>query len=441
MANKYGPIMYLKLGSKGLVVASKPEAARAFLKALDLNFSNRARDAGAVHMAYDVQDMVFADYGPRWRLMRKQSNLHMLGGKALEDWSHVRREEVGHMLRAMLRCGEQGEPVVVSDMLAYVMGNMISRVILSKRIFKTKSKDSDEFRSMVVELMITAGYFNVGDYLPCIAWMDIQGIERGMKKLHKRFDTLLTKLMEEHRTTSHERHNPDFLDVLMADSTNGGEDALTMANIKGLLLNLFTAGSDAPSSMIEWSLAEMLNKPSILKRAQEEMDRVIGRERRLEESDLKNLPYLRAICIESFRKHPPTPLNLPRISKEPCVVDGYYIPKDTKLSVNIWAIGRDPEVWEDPLEFIPERFLTEKYKMMDPRGNDFELLPFGSGRRMCAGTRMGILVSEYIPGSLVHMFDWKLPDGTHELNMDETFGLALQKTVPLTAFVAPRLSI
>ncbi|KAL6341763.1 hypothetical protein AAG906_038007 [Vitis piasezkii] len=401
MAKRYGPVMFLKMGTNSMVVASTPEAARAFLKTLDINFSNRPPNAGATLLAYRAQDMVFADYGARWKLLRKLSNLHMLGGKALEDWSQVRAVELGHMLRAMLELSQRAEPVVVPEMLTFSMANMIGQVILSRRVFETKGSESNEFKDMVVELMTSAGYFNIGDFIPSIAWLDIQGIQRGMKHLHRKFDRLLTKMMEEHG-------------------------------------NLFTAGTDTSSSVIEWSLAEMLKNPSILKRAHEEMDQVIGRSRRLVESDLPKLPYLQAICKESFRKHPSTPLNLPRVSTQACEVNGYYIPKNTRLSVNIWAIGRDPDVWESPEEFRPERFLSGRNEKIDPRGNDFELIPFGAGRRICAGTRMGIVLVEYILGTLVHSFDWKMPDGV-EINMDEAFGLALQKAVSLSAMVTPRL--
>ncbi|XP_010045076.2 flavonoid 3',5'-hydroxylase 2 [Eucalyptus grandis] len=442
MAKKYGPVMYLKMGTCGMVVASTPDAARAFLKTLDINFSNRPPNAGATHLAYDAQDMVFADYGPRWKLLRKLSNLHMLGGKALEDWARVRTSELGYMLQAMCKCSKRGEPVVVPEMLTYAMANMIGQVILSRRVFVTKGSESNEFKDMVVELMTSAGIFNIGDFIPSVAWMDLQGIEGGMKRLHKKFDGLLTKMIEQHSATAHERKgNRDFLDVVMANRDNSGDEKLSLTNIKALLLNLFTAGTDTSSSIIEWSLAEMLKKPSILKRAHEEMDRVIGRHRRLEESDLPKLPYLQAICKESFRKHPSTPLNLPRVSTEACQVNGYYIPKNTRLSVNIWAIGRDPDVWENPLDFTPERFLSGRNARIDPRGNDFELIPFGAGRRICAGTRIGIMLVEYILGTFIHSFDWKLPDGVDKLNMDEAFGLALQKAVPLSAVVTPRLSV
>ncbi|RVX20300.1 Flavonoid 3',5'-hydroxylase 2 [Vitis vinifera] len=438
MAKRYGPVMFLKMGTSSMVVASTPEAARAFLKTLDINFSNRPPNAGATHLAYGAQDMVFADYGPRWKLLRKLSNLHMLGGKALEDSSQVRTVELGHMLRAMLELSQREEPVVVPEMLSFSIANIIGQVILSRRVFETKGSESNEFKDMVVELMTCAGYFNIGDFIPSIAWMDIQGIERGMKHLHKKFDKLLTRMIEEHTASAHERKgNPDFLDVVMAIKKIYRGEAHP-SNIKALLQNLFAAGTDTSASIIEWSLAEMLKNPSILKRAQEEMDHVIGRNRRLVESDLPKLPYLQAICKESLRKHPSTPLNLPRVSTQACEVNGYYIPENTRLSVNIWAIGRDPDVWENPEEFRPERFLSGRNAKIDPRGNDFELIPFGAGRRICAGARMGIVLVEYILGTLVHSFDWKMPDGV-EINMDEAFGLALQKAVSLSAMVTPRL--
>lgn len=344
------------------------------------------------------------------------------------------------MLREICELSRRKEPVVVAEMLTYAMANMIGQVILHRRIFETKGSESNEFKDMVVELMTMAGYFNIGDFIPSLAWLDLPGVQK-MKRLMKRFDALLTKIIEEHTRSVHERErNPDFLDILMAKQESSDSEKLSTTNIKALLLDLFSAGTDTSSSVIEWALAEMLKKPVILKRAHEEMDQVIGKNRRLDESDIPNLPYFRAICKEAFRKHPSTPLNLPRISTEACMVNGYYIPKNTRLRVNIWAIGRDPTVWENPEEFSPERFLIEKNAKIDPRGNCFELIPFGAGRRICAGARMGVVLVEYILGTLVHSFDWKLPDGV-ELNMDEAFGLALQKAVPLAAIVSPRLAV
>nr|ABY77007.1 flavonoid 3',5'-hydroxylase [Petunia x hybrida] len=418
MAKKYGAIMYLKVGTCGMAVASTPDAAKAFLKTLDINFSNRPPNAGATHLAYNAQDMVFAHYGPRWKLLRKLSNLHMLGGKALENWANVRANELGHMLKSMSDMSREGQRVVVAEMLTFAMANMIGQVMLSKRVFVDKGVEVNEFKDMVVELMTIAGYFNIGDFIPCLAWMDLQGIEKRMKRLHKKFDALLTKMFDENKLPTNVRGNQIFLMLLWKMGTILKEKDSVQPTSKHFCC------------AIEWALAEMMKNPAILKKAQAEMDQVIGRNRRLLESDIPNLPYLRAICKETFRKHPSTPLNLPRISNEPCIVDGYYIPKNTRLSVNIWAIGRDPQVWENPLEFNPERFLSGRNSKIDPRGNDFELIPFGAGRRICAGTRMGIVMVEYILGTLVHSFDWKLPSEVIEFEYGRSFWLSFAESCP-----------
>lgn len=237
MAKTYGPIIYLKMGTWGMVVASTPDSARAFLKTLDTNFSNRPPNAGATILAYDAQDLVFAHYGPKWRLLRKLSNLHMLGTKALEDWADVRSSELGFMLQAMHDASHRGEAVVLSEMLMFAMANMIGQVILSRRVFVTKGEEVNEFKDMVVELMTSAGLFNIGDFVPWLGWLDLQRIERGMKKLHTKFDILISKMLDDHLKSAHKRKaKPDLLDSLLANRDSIEGERLTTTNIKALLL-------------------------------------------------------------------------------------------------------------------------------------------------------------------------------------------------------------
>ncbi|WJX37998.1 flavonoid 3',5'-hydroxylase [Trifolium repens] len=315
MAKKFGPIMYLKMGTCDTIIASSPKAARAFLKTLDHNFLNRPTIIGATHLGYNSQDLVFAKYGPKWKLLRKLTTLHMLGGKALQNWGNVRENEVKNMVRSIHEIGIKGEPIEIGDLLSCAITNMVSQVVLSKRIFENKGQESKEFKEMVVEFMTISGV-NIGDFVPFIGWMDLEGVVSKMKILHKKFDVFLTKMIEDHVKCAHERKDkPIFLDILMENGNDHFGERLSLSNIKALLLNLFTAGTDTSSSIIEWALAEMLRNPNIL---------------------------------------------------------------------------------------------------------------------------MAIVVIEYILGTLVHSFDWKLPIGV-ELNMDESFGLTLQKAVPLSAMVIPRL--
>ena len=191
---------------------------------------------------------------------------------------------------------------------------------------------------------------------------------------------------------------------------------------------------------IEWAMSELLRgRPDALVKATEELDRVIGRERLVTEGDIPNLQYIEAIVKETTRLHPVTPLLSPRISREDASVDSYDIPAGTLVFANVWAIGRDPAVWgDDADEFRPERFVGSS---VDVKGQDFELLPFGSGRRMCPGIGIGLKMVQVVLANLVHGFAWRLPDGMakEELSMEETFGLTMPRMVPLQAIPEPRL--
>lgn len=206
---------------------------------------------------------------------------------------------------------------------------------------------------------------------------------------------------------------------------------------------MFTAGTDTSSSTTEWAIAELIRHPGILGQVQQELDAVVGRDRLVSELDLPNLPYLQAVVKETFRLHPSTPLSLPRIADQSCEIYGFHIPKGATLLVNVWAIARDPKEWSNPLEFKPERFLPGGRKAnVDVRGTDFEVIPFGAGRRICAGMSLGLRMVQLLTATLAHAFDWDLPDGLHleKLNMDEAYGLTLQRADPLIVHPRPRLS-
>lgn len=214
-------------------------------------------------------------------------------------------------------------------------------------------------------------------------------------------------------------------------------------HMKHILQDLFTAGTDTSSSTTEWAIAELLRHPKILSQVRQELDSVVGADRLVTEADLPQLTYLQAVIKETFRLHPSTPLSLPRMASESCEINGYLIPKGSTLLVNVWAISRDPNSWADPLKFQPERFLPGSEKaQVDIRGNDFEVIPFGAGRRICAGMSLGLRMVHLLTATLVHAFDWNLPEGqmAEKLNMDEAYGLTLQRAAPLMVHPRPRLA-
>ncbi|GJZ11314.1 cytochrome P450 [Tanacetum coccineum] len=192
---------------------------------------------------------------------------------------------------------------------------------------------------------------------------------------------------------------------------------------------LFIAGTDTVVSTIEWAMAELLKNKEIMDKVQEELKREIN-SNSIMEYDFSHLTYFNAFIKETLRLHPVVPLLLPRRAVEACEVMNYTIPQNSQIWVNVWAIGRDPKVWEDPNTFKPERFIGSH---LDFTGHDYEFIPFGGGRRMCPGIPSGIKSLQTILATLIHEYDWVLPSNENpaKLDMNEKFGVTLQKEKPL----------
>lgn len=370
----------------------------------------------------------------------------MFSTKALDDFRHMRQEEVARLIHNLASSGSKA--VNLAQMLNVCTTNALARAMMGRRVFDDGKGGcdprADEFKSMVVELMVLAGVFNIGDFIPPLEWLDLQGVQGKMKKLHNRFDAFFAHIIEEQKVILKSEKQQDLLSTLLSlkEAPEDG-DKLNDTEIKALLLNLFTAGTDTSSSTAEWAIAELIKNPRIMGQVQQELDNVVGKDKLVTELDMPNLPYLEAVVKETFRLHPSTPLSLPRAAAKSCEVFDYHIPKGATLLVNVWAISRDPKEWASPLEFRPERFLPGGEKAsVDIRGTDFEVIPFGAGRRICAGMNLGIRMVQLLIATLIHAFDWELENGMNpeKLNMDEAYGITLQRVVPLSVHPRPRLS-
>lgn len=201
---------------------------------------------------------------------------------------------------------------------------------------------------------------------------------------------------------------------------------------------MITAGMDTTAISVEWAMAELIKNPRVQQKAQEELDKVIGFERVMTETDFSSLPYLQCVAKEALRLHPPTPLMLPHRANTNVKIGGYDIPKGSNVHVNVWAVARDPAVWKDATEFRPERFLEED---VDMKGHDFRLLPFGAGRRVCPGAQLGINMVTSMLGHLLHHFCWAPPEGVNpaEIDMAENPGMVTYMRTPLQVVASPRL--
>lgn len=192
------------------------------------------------------------------------------------------------------------------------------------------------------------------------------------------------------------------------------------------LQNILLAGTDTSSVAITWAMSELIKNPTVLKQAQDEIRRVVGEKNRVEESDIPHLQYLKLVLKETFRLHPPSPLLLPRETINHCKIDGYDVLPKTLVYINVTAIAHDPEYWKNPDEFVPERFIENE---IDYKGQHFEFIPFGSGRRICPGMVFGTTTVELALANLLYHFDWELPSRVSKENMDmsEAPGMTVHK--------------
>jgi len=446
LSMKHGPLMSLRLGSTLTLVVSSPEMAREFLKTHDQLFANKGPSAAAKHLSFNFADIIFSPYRPYWAQMRKLCALELLSSRRLDYFRFIREDEVSAMIRSIINSDacKGHRPVNINRTLSSLAIAIICRMAFSK---KYSDQDSRAFSSMVKESLLLLGSFNIGDYIPYLAWMDLQGLNRRMKKLQKTQEHLLEKVIDEHVAQNGPNVTHDLVDVLLAAyADKDREFQISRDSIKGILFDILLGGSDTAPTTIEWAMSEALRNPPVMKKLQDELERVVGLGRMVCESDLPQLVYLQAMVKETLRLHPAGPLLTRRLSAESCNVLGYEIPHNTRVIVNAWAIGRNPKSWEDAENFKPERFMERVGSEVDENGDqNFRWLSFGAGRRRCPGQQLGTLVVEFGMAQLFHCFNWRLPlddmnGKNQELNMTERFnGITLPKAHELCAIPTPRL--
>lgn len=342
------------------------------------------------------------------------------------------------------------KPVVLKDHLFHFTLSVISRIVMGKKYFSESEVEDEEFvvsregfQEMLEELFVLNGVLNIGDWIPWLGFLDLQGYVKRMKDLRKRFDRFYQHVIGDHmaRRTQIDFVPKDFLDFLLGLVKDPSLDVdFTLNSVKAFALDQMAGGTDTAATTVEWAMSELMKQPNLIKKANEEIDRVVGRERWVEETDIPNLPYLDAIIKETLRLHPVAVLLAPHMALEDCEIEGFDIRKGTMVYVNTWSIGRDPSVWESPEDFCPERFLGKKE--IDVKGQNFEFLPFGSGRRMCPGYKLGLKMVSSSLANLLHGFTWRLADENvkpQDLDMEEHFGLATVRKFPLVAVGQPRL--
>ncbi|GER36163.1 cytochrome P450 [Striga asiatica] len=428
---KYGPLMSMKLGSIPVLVISSPKMAKEVLKTNDLTFSSRPKLIGQAKLSYDHSDIAFAPYTESWRELRKICVVHLLSNKHVQSFRPVREKEVFRMVEYLSGKAGSGEAVNLSETLLSLTSTLICKVAFGKM----EGLERRKFDELMIEAQVMqTGFSFLSDYLPWFGWVDrMRGLVGRLDKVCKDFDEFYEEIIGERLGSGRGglEKDPNILDLLirLKEEKLCSID-LTWNHVKAILMNIFIAGSEPSVATTVWTMTALLKNPAIMTKLQKHIRESVGDKGKVNEDDLPNLHFLKAVVKESLRLYPPTPLLLPRETLDKCTINGYTIPPKTLVYINAWAISRDPKYWENPEKFQPERFLDTN---IDFLGQNFEVIPFGSGRRGCPGMAMGLVTVEILLANLLYSFDWELPSGMKKEDVDTEVlpGLTMHKKNPL----------
>ncbi|XVF50612.1 hypothetical protein PTKIN_Ptkin04bG0115500 [Pterospermum kingtungense] len=443
LAKKYGSIMSIRLGYVPTIVVSSPQAAELFLRTHDIVFASRPKVQAAEYISYGTKGMAFAPYGSYWRTVRKWCTLQLLSASKVEFFEPIRRMEVESLVKLLKNTVAAGEVVDLSSKVSEVIEDIMYRMIIGR-----SKDDRFDLKPLIQEGLMLSGTFNIADYVPFLAPFDLQGLRPRFETVRKGCDKFLEEIIDEHERENSKRQQKqhrDFVDVMLSylnqpmNPNDEEQYVIDRTNIKAIILDMIAAALETSAVVIEWVLAEVIRHPRVKSLLQKELESVVGMNRMVEEADLTKLTYLDMVLKETLRLHPVAPLLIPHESMEDIEINGYHIPKKSRILINIWAIGRDPNVWSNNCgEFFPERFVNSN---IDVRGHDFQLIPFGSGRRGCPGLQLGLTTVRLVLAQLVHCFEWELPNGMlpNDLSMTEKFGLTVPRAKHLHAKPVYRL--
>nr|GME00238.1 isoflavone 2'-hydroxylase-like [Ipomoea batatas] len=388
LSAKHGPVLYLRFGCRRFLVVSSPPAVEdCFTKNNDIILANRPRSMSADNFSFDYKSLPVAPYGDLWRVQRRLTVVELFSTLSLHRSAAIREDEIGTVIRSLFKLGSQngnGNLTVDFNNLAGVFTfNSMMRIMSGEQFVKEEEIGRDKGKEIVNGLreifFASISATNVCDFFPVLRWFGYRGLEKQMM--------------------------------------------------------VFVAGTETATTTIEWAMSLLLSYPEVLRKLRYEIDNNVGHKHLLNESDLSKLPYLRCVINETLRLYPPVPLLLPHYSLQDCVVAGYDVPKHTTVMVNAWAIHHDPEVWEEPEKFKPERF--EAVEGEGEGSFNYKFVPFGIGRRSCPGNNMGLRLVSLALGAFVQCFDW---ENTKEDKMCEAYlsRSILQKAERLEVICTPR---
>ncbi|KAG6521964.1 alpha-humulene 10-hydroxylase-like [Zingiber officinale] len=439
LARTHGPLICLRLGQVDQVVASSVEAVEEIIKRHDLKFADRPRDLTFSRiLLYDGKGVTMASYGGYWKQMRKIYAMELLNSRRVKSFSSIREDVVRKFTAEIANKAFSRTPVInLSEMVLSMINANVIRIA-----FGDKCKQQADFLHLVKEAISHFSSFTVADMYPSLKFLDtFTGLKSKLEGVRRKLDKVFDEIIAQRQAALDEQAEEDLIiDVLLKLKDEGNQEfPITYTSVKAIVMEIFLAGTETSSSVIDWVMSELIKNPKAMEKVQKEMREAMQGKTKLEESDIPKFSYLNLVIKETLRLHPPGPLLFPRECRETCEVMGYRVPAGARLLINAFALSRDEKYWgSDAESFKPERF---EGISVDFKGLNFEFMPFGAGRRICPGMTFGLSSAEVALAHLLFHFDWQLPQGMkiEDLDMMEISGMSATRRSPL--LVLPKLII
>ncbi|XP_051121183.1 cytochrome P450 78A9-like [Andrographis paniculata] len=428
-ASRAKRLMAFSLGQTRVIATCHADVARQILNSSA--FADRPHKESAYRLMFD-RSIGFAPYGLYWTMLRKIAAAHLFCPKQLRDFDRHRRRVGLQLAAAVASRGRAAGSVRVRDFLKDAsLCNMMASVFGRSYNVGADDPDVGELKDLVDQGYQLLGEVNWSDHLPFLSDFDFQRIRVRCSRIVPRVKQFVGQIIADHKKAGGGERDRDFVDILLSLH---GADRLSDSDMIAVLWEMIFRGTDTVAVLMEWTLARLAMHPDIQSKVHEELDKFVGRSRAVTESDLTDLVYLTALVKEVLRLHPPGPLlSWSRLSIRDSTVDGHHVPAGTTAMVNMWAIMRDPEVWDDPLTFKPERWLVVG---ADHIHKDVAA-PFGSGRRSCPGKDLGLTTVSYWLATLLHEFEFRHGQ-TLPVNLSEVLKLSCEMAQPLEIKVRSR---
>ncbi|CDY57871.1 BnaA09g55530D [Brassica napus] len=437
-AEKFGAkrLMAFSLGDTRVIVTCNPDVAKEILNSPV--FADRPVKESAYSLMFN-RAIGFAPYGVYWRTLRKIASNHLFSPKQIKRSETQRRVIANQIVKCLEKQSSGNEGLCFArDLIKTAsLNSMMCSVFGKEYELEHEHDEVNELRGLVEEGYDLLGTLNWTDHLPWLSEFDPQRIRSRCSNLVPKVNRFVNRIISDHRDQT--RDSPsDFVDVLLSLD---GQDKLSDPDMVAVLWEMIFRGTDTVAVLIEWVLARMVLHPDIQSMVHNELDQNnVGRSRTVEESDVASLTYLTAVVKEVLRLHPPGPLlSWARLAITDTIIDGRRVPAGTTAMVNMWAIAHDPQVWENPLEFKPERFVAKEGEVeFSVLGSDLRLAPFGSGRRVCPGKNLGLSTVMYWIATLMHEFEWFAPTGEKTVDLSEKLRLSCEMANPLAVKLSGR---